>query len=145
MTLGYLILNEGQILNVPLAIGVILSVGAALFFALSNWYFGSLLGSLAVYLIAGKKEAGKPLTVRQIVKVIPLSVTIVTSVSMLYWAKTLAPITVLQPIQQVAEMILPTLLGLYLFKEVKHLTRLDKVVFAVGIAGGLIVALSYGH
>lgn len=194
LALGYLILNEAAVLNAPLVVGIILSVGAALFFTLTKnrnggkkevsksrtlglwilvysliwgwatfsmryfalkgvplpayvaaWYTGSLLGAVGTYFIAGKKEAGDPLTLKQIVKVLPLSIAILTSLSMQYWTKIMVPITIFQPIAQVAEMVLPTLIGLYYFKEVKDLKTLSKIIFAVGIAGGLIIAFAYRH
>ena len=194
--LGYLILNEGKLLSPILLVGVVLSVGSALFFALvrkapptgmsspttapkrswlglwillysviwggavfsmryfalegisvfsyvAAWYSGSFLGALVVFAVAGKAEAGISLKPKQIVRIIPLTLTIWLPLMAEYWGSTLAPITVYQPIYQVAEMVLPTVMGLWLFKEAKDLRLIDKFIFLAGMAGGFIIVLSY--
>ena len=194
--LGYLVLNEGKLLNPILLVGVVISVGSALFFTLvrkapstemssptatpersrlglwiilysviwggavfsmryfalegisllsyvAAWYAGSFLGALVVFAVAGKKEAGENLTRKQVVGIIPLAASCWLPLMTEYWISSLAPTTVYQPIYQVAEMVLPTIIGLWLFKEAKDLRPIDKAVFAVGMAGGLIIVLSY--
>ena len=60
-----------------------------------------------------------------------------------YWAKMLAPITVVQPIFQVSEMIFPTLIGLWIFKEAKELNAWSRMAIVLGLAGGVTIALSF--
>ena len=110
---------------------------------MAAWYAGSFVGAVGVYFAMGKEEAGRPLTRRQTSIVACLAVVIVASNLAAYWTTVFAPITVAQPIFQIAEMVFPTLIGLYVFKEKKDLGRIDKLAFAVGMAGGVIIALSY--
>lgn len=110
---------------------------------IAAWYSGSYIGALAVFLLGGKKEAGKPLKMAQILRVAPLSLVIWLSLMSAYWAKMLAPITVVQPICQVSEMIFPTLIGLWIFKEAKELNFWSRLAIALGLAGGTTIALSF--
>jgi glucose uptake protein GlcU len=58
-----------------------------------------------------------------------------------FWALSLLPQIKAQPIFLVTELICPTLIGLFLFKERKGLTWREWGYFAIGIAGGMLVAL----
>jgi hypothetical protein len=54
-----------------------------------------------------------------------------------------SPQTVVQPLFLVAEMVGPALVGLYVFGEREALDRLEQLYFAVGLVGGILVALSF--
>ena len=110
---------------------------------IAAWYSGSYIGALMVFLLGGKKEAGAPLKKAQILRVAPLSLVIWLSLMSAYWAKMLAPITVVQPIFQVSEMIFPTLIGLWIFKEAKELNAWSRMAIVLGLAGGVTIALSF--
>ncbi len=110
---------------------------------IAAWYSGSYIGALVVFLLGGKKEAGAPLKRAQILRVAPLSLVIWLSLMSVYWAKMLAPITVVQPIFQVSEMIFPTLIGLWIFKEAKEMNIWSRLAIVLGLAGGTIIALSF--
>jgi multidrug transporter EmrE-like cation transporter len=60
-----------------------------------------------------------------------------------YSTAKLAPLTVYQPILMVSEAVLPSLIGLYVFHENKSLTQREKIAFVIGIAGVIIIGLSY--
>jgi hypothetical protein len=60
-----------------------------------------------------------------------------------YGAYRLAPQTVVQPLFLVSEMIAPALIGLYVFGERQALDRQERLYFGLGLAGGLLVALSF--
>lgn len=107
------------------------------------WYGGSLVGAVIVFLLGGKKEAGEPLKRMQILQVAKLSSVIWISLMAAYWAKMLAPITVVQPIFQVSEMIFPTFIGLWIFKETRELNRLSYTAIILALAGGITIALSF--
>jgi hypothetical protein len=107
------------------------------------WYVGSFIGTLFLFVLLGSKEAGEPLTRQQMTKPTILGVMIIGSMMLLYWANHSAPIAVTQPIFQVAEMVIPTLMGLYYFKEIEKLTRAQKGTFVLALMGSVIVALSY--
>lgn len=117
--------------------------GMALSSYIAAWYSGSLIGAFATFLLGGKKEAGQPLRSKQILRIIPLSLTIWLSLMSAYWAKMLAPITVVQPIFQVAEMIFPTIIGLWIFKEIKELSLISRVAIIIGLMGGMTLIFNY--
>ena len=71
------------------------------------------------------------------------SLLILGSVGAAYGAYRLAPQTVVQPLFLVGEMVGPALIGLYVFGEREALARRDQAYFALGLAGGLLVALSF--
>ncbi|MCX6722594.1 MAG: hypothetical protein NT094_00825 [Candidatus Staskawiczbacteria bacterium] len=108
-----------------------------------SWYIGSLIGAGFVFLLGGKKEAGMPLKPRQIGKVSILAFIIWISLSISYWARSIAPLTIIQPIDQVAEMILPTIVGLWIFKESANLSRLSQIAILLGLTGGMIIVFGY--
>jgi hypothetical protein len=60
-----------------------------------------------------------------------------------YSAYRMAPQTIVQPLFLVGEMVGPALIGLYVFGEREALARRDQLYFAIGLAGGLLVALSF--
>jgi len=202
--LGYLVLREGQFLNIRLIIGILLSLGSIIlfalfkeedkddkdkakegtvetesqygtyrdlvlwvalysviwgfaifsrrYFALANmslptyvliWYLGSYGGAIAMRVFLGKKGAGNPLRARQIFRVAVLAAVTGLSLTTAYWVSMVAPITVAQPMLQVSEMVLPTMIGLWIFKERKKMNRWTWSAIAVGLIGGITVAFSY--
>jgi len=106
------------------------------------WYLGSLIGAFLVFALAGKKEAGPALNRKQVLQTALLAVGIVAALGAAYWAQSLAPITVIQPIIQVGEMIFPVAIGLWIFKEVKKLNFWTGLAMVLGIVAGIFVALS---
>lgn len=107
------------------------------------WYGGSVIGSFAVFALAGKKEAGEPLGRRQILWIFPRSAVMWISFVLSGWTLKYAPITVVQPIFVVSGIVLSTILGLWVFKEVKQLSTLEKIATAIGVIGGVVIALSF--
>jgi len=106
------------------------------------WYFGSFLGALLTrFAIMGRGEAGPPLTLNQLMKVFLLAIAIWTAIMVDYWIRTLGPITVIQPIQLVAEMSVPSIIGLILFKESRNMSRLEISLILVGLAGITLIAV----
>lgn len=110
---------------------------------IASWYVGAFVGALAVQAKAGPEESGGALDKRGIGGTVVLAVLIMIALICAYWQRQLAPITVVQPIQQVTEMVFPALMGLFVFKEAKGMTRSEKARIALGMAGGIIVALSF--
>jgi len=110
---------------------------------LVSWYTGSIIGSSVILKIAGKKEAGEPLPIIEHFWSVVLAALIVIALGLQFWVAGLAPITVFQPIYQVTEMIFPALLGLYLFKELKVLTRVGTLAFVLGGIGMLMIMFSF--
>ncbi len=109
---------------------------------LFGWYSGSFIGALAVYKLCSPPPATRPFPVL-LKRTLPLSLAIVGSLALEFWAYSLAPLVVVQPIFLVAEIIVPTLIGLWIFKERKNLGLNGWLYFALGIGGALITALSW--
>lgn len=109
------------------------------------WYSGSFLGALMTLRFSSKKESGEPLKARAVISILPLSVSIWTSLMLYYWSVSLAPITVVQPICQVSGVVFPALIGVFVFKEVETLNIKSKMAMAIGLVGALIITFSFGH
>lgn len=109
----------------------------------ASWYGGSFCGACVVFALGGGKEAGKSLKKKQIGLILILAANILISLMLAYWAKMLAPLTVVQPIFQISEMILPTLIGLWIFKEAKVLSFVGYMAIIAGLIGGTTIILSY--
>lgn len=131
---------------------------------LTAWYSGSYIGSLLILFLpqlavkiatalklksaqnldlAVKKEIGEKLTKTGAKSVLVLSLAIWFSMFFGYHATKLAPLTVSQPIFLASEMILPALIGLWIFKELKELNMIERIAFPVGIIGGLIIGMAF--
>ena len=108
---------------------------------ISSWYSGSVFGALAVYGLADASDKGEPSTLREAMKKIAmLTGSVVSSLAATYWAKSLVPLVFTQPIFMVSEMVFPTMVGLFIFGERKHFTRLGWLLMLAGLIGGLIIA-----
>jgi hypothetical protein len=114
---------------------------------LVNWYGGVLLAAWGLSLLL-PEEATDPIALpavpwRDRLRILGLSLVVLTAMSAAYTAYRLAPQTVVQPLFLVGEMIAPALIGLYVFGEREALDRYEQLLFAAGLAGGLLVALSF--
>lgn len=108
------------------------------------WYFGAWLGALCTrFVIMGRVEAGPSLTHAQRGKVFLLAVGIWTSLMLAYWMRTLVPITVVQPMQLVAEMSVPALIGLTIFNEARSMSRREIVMIIMGLVGISLIAIGF--
>ncbi len=122
------------------------------------WYFGSLIGAATVLLYSktdmkeirsffkiGKGFDDKfSLTseAKGVIQIFSLSACMVTSVGVSYWAYKVAHLIVVQPSFLLMEMIAPTLIGLYYFKEIKELDGNEKLLLLIGILGGILVTIN---
>ncbi len=114
---------------------------------LVNWYGGVIVAALGLLLIL-PEEAKDPMVLTTVswgdrLRIGGLSLVVLTAMSAAYTAYRLAPQTVVQPLFLVGEMIAPALIGLYVFAEREALDRYEQLLFAAGLAGGLLVALSF--
>ena len=108
---------------------------------ISSWYSGSIVGALAVYYLADQTDRGDASTLREAMKkTAMLTGSVVSSLAATYWAKSLVPLVFTQPIFMVSEMVFPTMIGLFIFGEHKHFTRLGWILIFCGLVGGLIIA-----
>ena len=118
--------------------------GTALGTFLVNWYGGMVMAALLLVL-SGADPAQAPCTLpwRVLPRLGGLSLVALVAMSGAYGAYRLAPQTVVQPLFLVGEMIAPALIGLYVFGERQALDRQERLYFGLGLAGGLLVALSF--
>ena len=118
--------------------------GTALGTFLVNWYGGIVIAALLLVL-SGADPAQAPFTLpwRVLPRLGGLSLVALVAMSGAYGAYRLAPQTVVQPLFLVGEMIAPALIGLYVFGERQALDRQERLYFVLGLAGGLLVALSF--
>lgn len=107
------------------------------------WYGGSFLGALLLYALSEKEKDVPTLTKKQIILTARLAATIMTSLGLTFWARSLAPINVTQPLLQLAEMTIPTMLGLFYFKEKRKFGLLGDIGIIVGLFGGVLIIFSY--
>jgi hypothetical protein len=118
--------------------------GTALGTFLVNWYAGIVVAALLLVLI-GVDPAQMPFTLpwRVLPRLGGLSFVALVAMSGAYGAYRLVPQTVVQPLFLVSEMIVPALIGLYVFGERQALDRQERLYFGLGLAGGVLVALSF--
>lgn len=116
---------------------------------LSAWYVGSFVGAAllfpAIVRIRNRKtqSVSSAESVRgELVWVLALGVFIVGSQWFTYWSYILASPLFVQPIFLLGEMIVPVIIGLYIFGEHKELSLFEWGLFALGIIGGYLIALS---
>ena len=109
---------------------------------LVNWYGGVVLAAALLFLTAPDGE-WTMLPRGDWLRVFGLSFLVLVTMSAAFWAYRLTPQTVVQPLFLVAEMVGPALVGLYVFGEREALDRLEQLYFAVGLVGGVLVALSF--
>lgn len=113
------------------------------------WYAGAWFGALFTRFVImrfvkmGRSEAGPPLTHIQRARVSLLAVAIWISLMLACWMRKLVPITVVQPIQLVAEMSVPALIGLTIFSEARSMSRREIVMIIMGLVGISLIAIGF--
>lgn len=107
------------------------------------WYAGSFLGSTLLLIPNRQHEKYNKLDHRGIFNIILLALSVWLSFLFAYKANILAPLAVNEPIFIVCEIISPVIIGLFWFKEIKKISLYDIVGLALGLAGGIIIALGY--
>ena len=111
---------------------------------LVNWYGGVVAAALLLVLPSPDARAALTAFSRgHLVRLGGLSLVTLVAISAALLAYRLAPQTVVQPLFLVGEMVAPTLLGLYVFAEREALDRWEYLYVGLGLAGGLVVALSF--
>ncbi len=119
--------------------------GVGFFTFLPSWYAGASVAAVLIRLKMRASESTDPaFTAKDILGVLVLSVTIFTGLGLAFLSYGAAPLIVAQPLFLVGEMIVPALIGLYFFKEIKELDYRQKIFFGMGILGGTIISFSFG-
>jgi drug/metabolite transporter (DMT)-like permease len=107
------------------------------------WYAGSFLGSILLLIPNRQHEKYNKLDCRSIFNIVLLALSVWLSFLLAYKANILAPLAVNEQIFIVCEIISPVIIGLFWFKEIKKISLYDIVGLALGLAGGIIIALGY--
>jgi len=110
------------------------------------WYFGSFLGAVTLFLFSDKETRGSAADLKPYLPVcFCFGLSALVCMLFTFWMRSLpdSPIMITQPILQVSEMILPTMVGLYIFHEKETFSWLGWLAMAIGLAGGLIITFSF--
>jgi hypothetical protein len=114
---------------------------------LFGWYGGALTMAGLALVLSGKNKkenmTEKAFTKKNLKLMVPIGSAIVSSLGLAFWSFQLAPQVVVQPIFFVSQMILPTLVGFFYFKEIETIDTKEKLIFLLGAAGALVIAFSY--
>ena len=84
------------------------------------WYGGASLGGPLVVALSSKEKVGAPLDRNEIKLAIMMGFCIWFSRMFDFVMRMMVPLTISQPIQLQAEMVLPAIVGIIWFKEAKH-------------------------
>jgi multidrug transporter EmrE-like cation transporter len=117
---------------------------------LLGWYFGTFTASLVVCLKnLGIRQLALELRTttqkREVGLMTISSVIIMLNIVLGFWALKHAPLTVVQPIFYVSGMVLPLLMGLFVFKEKKYLNGLDIMSYGLAILGTLVIGIAFSQ
>ncbi len=104
--------------------------------ALRSAYFRTVFHNVQV-------ETGKPYRAKDIGLIFVFAVGLCTCLAIEYWAKVLAPQTVVGPILLVSEALIPTTIGLWIFKEGRGFDKHQWGFAALGIIGVSLLAFGF--
>lgn len=107
------------------------------------WYGGAWVGALLTRFMMGRDEAGLPLAHSQKAKVLFLALCIWTSLMLGVFIRKFTPITIIQPIQLVAEMSIPAIIGLTIFGEAHGMSRREIAAITIGIVGITLILIFF--
>ena len=113
--------------------------GLSIFYFLPAWYGSSFIGSLFILFLGSKEEASGKLTLKDIYPVLLLSLVVFISLGLTYQAFALAEVLKVRPIFQMGQVMIPLLIGLYVFNEFKDFTKQGKLAMTIGLIGTLII------
>jgi hypothetical protein len=117
---------------------------------LFGWYMGTFLTIGSVFLFRHVRNKNDPqiwetfsLSPKNVAWVALFAVGTIASLAIEYWARMLAPQTVVQPILLVAEAVIPTIVGVKIFKEGYSFDRAQKGFAMLGIVGVTFLAVGF--
>ena len=121
--------------------------GVPLVTFMANWYTGAMFAALLIFFYyrdpSVSQQTVGSFRSSNFLLLGMFTVCMVASMALGYAAYERAPVSVVQPIFLVAEMILPALIGLFGFGERKNLCRKEICLITSAFLGGALVALSY--
>lgn len=109
---------------------------------LPSWYGGAVIGScLNMILQRFRSGSSIPLpTAREVSLSFATGATFILNMGGVFWALTMIPQVVAQPIFMVSELVCGAFVGLFLFNEKKHFALQEWSYISLGIAGSILVA-----
>lgn len=114
------------------------------------WYLGSFLtmavifaGRGVVRAVSGSIERSVAFRLKDYAVVFVFAIGIAGCLAIEYWAKILAPLTVIQPIFLVSEAVIPTIVGWTIFREGKTFDRTQWFFSGLGFTGVVLLALGF--
>lgn len=113
--------------------------GLSIFYFLPAWYGGSFIGSLFIFFLGSRQEASGKLALKDINTVLLLSLVVWISLGLSYQAFTLAEVLKVRPIFQMGQVMIPLLIGLYVFNELKSFTKQGKIAMIIGLFGTIVI------
>ena len=114
----------------------------------SSWYIGAVVGALVLVLFykdsADKSQQGiHTLRFRDIVEMFFYGAGISLSLAIAYWAYSLAPQMIVQPIFMVSEALIPFAIGWWFFKEKNTFDKKERVYALTGLFGIALIAVGF--
>lgn len=103
------------------------------------WYVGSFLGSLPILFL--EKESLFKFPGRSVFLVPLLSLAILSQLATFYWAFQLVSASKVVPLRAVGTAFVPVLIGWFVFKEGKGLSKKELLAFVVGVIGVLLIII----
>ncbi|MBI4065734.1 hypothetical protein HY412_00880 [Candidatus Kaiserbacteria bacterium] len=114
------------------------------------WYLGSFLTMAAIFTgravvrtISNSGEKAIAFRFKDYAIVFVYALGIAGGLAIEYWAKILAPLTVVQPIFLVSEAVIPTIIGWTIFRERKTFDRAQWSFSALGFTGVILLAFGF--
>ncbi|OGF74046.1 hypothetical protein A3J56_01755 [Candidatus Giovannonibacteria bacterium RIFCSPHIGHO2_02_FULL_46_20] len=112
-----------------------------------GWCGGSFIAACCIFLF--KKERSLQDEIAAMAQKSDLGVALLSSIFigsgilLAYWAYILAPLAVIKPIVCVSAMLIPAIVGLFVFKEGVQLNIKEKISFALAVTGIIVIAISF--
>lgn len=110
------------------------------------WYLGGAITATLIYFFykdsAVDQQNKQPIRISGLAAIFALAVVLYLSMTVSIVAYK-APQVIVQPIFFVSEMILPALIGLYIFHERRQLDYIEWLYFALGFIGALIIGANF--
>lgn len=107
---------------------------------LLGWHVGAFVGALLILWL--EKSSPKQFTKANLIIVLPVSFAIWGALLVLYLTYQLGgPVSLILPIRGMAITIIPVLLGWFVFKERRGLSKREWLGFLAGITGAILVLL----
>lgn len=112
-----------------------------------GWYGGSFIAASIVFFF--KKEKSLRDEISAMAQkgdwgvALLSSIFIGSGILLAYWAYTFAPLAVVKPIFFASAMLLPALVGLFVFQEGSKLNKKEKLSFVLATIGIIVIAISF--